>query len=59
MIVKFNYETISRYLEQEMIIEYDIYEMHNNEFLIYFENSHKKNISLITDNWEDLVLEFY
>ena len=47
MIVKFNYETISRYLEQEMIIEYDIYEMHNNEFLIYFENSHFIKVLII------------
>jgi hypothetical protein len=47
MIVDLTNETISRFLQQESVIEYDIYEMHNKEFLIYFEMPRKNNVSLI------------
>jgi hypothetical protein len=59
MIVDLTYETISHFLQQESVIEYDIYEMHNKEFLIYFETPCKNNVSLITDNWDEIVKKFY
>lgn len=59
MIVDLTNETISRFLQQESVIEYDVYEMHNKEFLIYFEIPHKNNVSLITDNWDEIVKHFY
>lgn len=59
MIVNLTNETIAQFLEQETVIEYDIYEMHNKEFLIYFEKPYKNNISLITDNWDEIVKKFY
>ena len=59
MIVAMNKKTITRFLEKEEIIEFTILNLHNNEFLIERETPNKKNISLITDNWENLVKEFY
>jgi hypothetical protein len=59
MIVDLTNETISRFLQQESVIEYNIYEMHNKEFLIYFEMPCKNNVSLITDNWDEIVKKFY
>ena len=59
MIVAMNKKTITRFLEKEEIIEFTILNLHNNEFLIEIETPNKKNISLITDNWENLVKEFY
>jgi hypothetical protein len=54
-----NKKTITRFLEKEEIIEFTILNLHNKEFLIEIETPNKKNISLITDNWENLVKEFY
>lgn len=54
-----NKETISRFLDQEEIIEFTILPMHNKEFIINIETPNKKNINMITDNWEELVKEFY
>jgi len=59
MIVDLTNETISRFLQQESVIEYDIYEMHNKEFLIYFKMPRKNNVSLITNNWDEIVKKFY
>lgn len=59
MIVTMNKKTISSFLEQEEMIEFTILPLHNKEFLIEIETPNKKNISLITDNWENLVKEFY
>jgi len=59
MIVSMNKKTISNFLEQEEIIEFTILPLHNNEFLIDIETPNKKNISMITDNWEELIKEFY
>lgn len=59
MIVSMNKETISRFLNQEEIIEFTILPMHNKEFIIHIETPNKKNINMITDNWEELVKEFY
>lgn len=59
MIVTMNKETISRFLDQEEIIEFTILPMHNKEFIIHIETPNKKNINMITDNWEELVNEFY
>lgn len=59
MIVSMNKETISRFLDQEEIIEFTILPMHNKEFIINIETPNKKNINMITDNWEELVKEFY
>ena len=59
MIVAMNKKTITRFLEKEEIIEFTILNLHNKEFLIEIETPNKKNISLITDNWENLVKEFY
>ena len=54
-----NKQTISRFLEQEEMIEFTILPMHNKEFIIHIETPNKKNISMITDNWKELVKEFY
>jgi hypothetical protein len=59
MIVSMNKQTISRFLEQEEMIEFTILPMHNKEFIIHIETPNKKNISMITDNWKELVKEFY
>ena len=59
MIVNFNKETITRFLFQEDIEEFIILQMHNKEFLINIKTQNKNNIAIITDNWEDLVKEFY
>jgi hypothetical protein len=59
MIVDFNKETITRFLFQEDIDEFIILQMHNKEFLINIKTQNKNNIAIITDNWEDLVKEFY
>jgi hypothetical protein len=59
MIVDFNKETITRFLFQEDIEEFIILQMHNKEFLINIKTQNKNNIAIITDNWEDLVKEFY
>jgi hypothetical protein len=59
MKVAMNKKTITRFLEKEEIIEFTILNLHNKEFLIEIETPNKKNISLITDNWENLVKEFY
>ncbi len=59
MIVDFNKETITRFLFQEDIEEFIILEMHNKEFLINIKTQNKNNVAIITDNWEDLVKEFY
>lgn len=59
MIVIMNKNTISRLLEKEEIIEFTIIEMHNKEFLINMEMPNKKNISMITNNWEELIKEIY
>jgi hypothetical protein len=59
MIVDFNIETITRFLFQEDIEEFIILQMHNKEFLINIKTQNKNNIAIITDNWEDLVKEFY
>jgi hypothetical protein len=57
MIVSMNKKTISRLLEKEEMIEFTIIEMHNKEFLIHMETPNKKNISMITNNWEELINE--
>lgn len=50
-----NKQTISRLLEKEEMIAFTIIEMHNKEFLIHMETPNKKNISMITNNWEELI----
>ncbi len=59
MIVLMTKDTISRFLEQEEMIEFTILPMHNKEFIIHIETPNKKNSTIITDNWEELVKEFY
>jgi hypothetical protein len=59
MIVDLNIETITRFLFQEDIEEFIILQMHNKEFFINIKTQNKNNIAIITDNWEDLVKEFY
>lgn len=54
-----NKTTISRLLKKEEIIEFTVIEMHNKEFLINMEIPNKKNISMITNNWEELIKEIY
>lgn len=54
-----NKERISRLLQKEEIVEFTVIEMHNKEFLIHMEIPNKKNISMITNNWEKLIKEIY
>ena len=57
MIVLMNKKTISRLLEKEEMIAFTIIEMHNKEFLIHMETPNKKNISMVTNNWDELIKE--
>jgi hypothetical protein len=54
MIVNMTKETIGQLLETEEIIEYEIIQLPNKEFLINIETPNKKNLSTITNNWEEL-----
>jgi hypothetical protein len=58
MILDFGNETISQFFQEETF-EYDIYEMNNKDFLIYFQNPCKNNVSLIPDNWDEIVKKYY
>jgi len=57
MVFKMNKNNIYNLFEDEEMIELTILEMHNNEFLIHIETNEKK-ISVITDNWEELIEQF-
>jgi len=54
MIVNMTKETIGQLLETEEIIEYEIIQLPNKEFLVNIETPGKKNLSTITNNWEEL-----
>lgn len=54
MVFKMNKNNIYNFFEDEEMIELTILEMHNNEFLIHIETNEKK-VSVITDNWEELI----
>ncbi len=55
MIVKMTNKTISRLLEEEEIIEFQIIEMPYKEYLVNIETPNKKNISTITKDWRELI----
>jgi hypothetical protein len=54
MLVNMTKETIGRLLESQEIIEYEIIQLPNKEFLVNIETPNKKNISTITNDWEEL-----
>ena len=54
MLVNMTKTTIQKLLEHQEIIEYEIIQLPNNEFLVNIQTPDNKNISTITDNWEEL-----
>jgi hypothetical protein len=54
MLVNMTKKTIGRLLESQEIIEYEIIQLPNKEFLVNIETPNKKNISTITNDWEEL-----
>ncbi len=55
MIVKMTKEAIIRLLEHEEIIEYSVIELPFMEFLIHIETPNIKKMSVITDNWDEIM----
>ena len=54
MLVNMTKTTIQKLLEHQEIIEYEIILLPNKEFLVNIQTPDNKNISTITDNWEEL-----
>jgi len=54
MLVNMTKTTIQKLLEHQEIIEYEIIQLPNKEFLVNIQTPDNKNISTITDNWEEL-----
>jgi hypothetical protein len=54
MLVSMTHKLIERLLEDQEMIEYEVIELPNKEFLVNIEIPGKKNISIITKNWREI-----
>jgi len=54
MLVSMMHKSIERLLEDQEMIEYEVIELPNKEFLVNIEIPGKKKISIITKNWREI-----
>jgi len=54
MLVSMTHKLIERLLEDQEMIEYEVIELPNKEFIVNIEIPGKKNISIITKNWREI-----